>query len=536
MSIYRFPSPSLIDEVTFVTNAAGGVRAYLHARDGADPQMLANIQKQFLWAGLRAVPLQQDGKAVLEVRGFKYPERLLPNLATQGAITGTPTISEQPGDTPTKEERRKNLTLKATGLIYNIGDLAYLTYAIKEHLINRNDANLSLQNRKELYSSDVYNIVGGVGYATGSTFLSVYGSKDQSKYQIRDALSKIREYLARDGIKTGDTPAAEAYFQPDQRSLGTRLNDTFSRYPSETLNSVYVGVGGAITTSSLKRVKALKAEGKPITSDMMDIGLGVNTALAGLVGVLVKEKKPLPGDEPKHGLARAWQWIQEKPLRATGIGYFISTMWHAAATVQKYREGDTKVRQTAIFRGIFVAANILSEALLFVSSKGHGVGVKNKDVDSTVIAATAELIANQPPERREQLIDQLSGYMASADVLGSKADDVAAELRAQLKAREHSPWTRAVHPALAHADTDTKVELKPETKGSGLAVDVNGNLVEQEHTEKPGSTVSHVSHQARATEKSTPEKPVPHEHPSERWADDAHHERQHRENAVPAMA
>jgi predicted Zn-dependent protease len=112
-----------------------------------------------------------------------------------------------------------------------------------------------------------------------------------------------------------------------------------------------------------------------------------------------------------------------------------------------------------------VGTNLLSEWLLAISSKGHGTGVKPDDsVDRTVIAATAQTILQQPEEKRENLITQLSGYMALPDVLGGEAKDIEAKLRELLAASSENPWLKKAMPKLPAKANDNHIAVNDDNK------------------------------------------------------------------------
>ena len=177
-------------------------------------------------------------------------------------------------------------------------------------------------------------------------------------------------------------------------------------------------------------------------ANLMDVGLGAVTMSSALIGIGVKETKRMEGQPKRGGVGGVIDWIREKPLRATGIGYMVATAWHAASTVKLWRGGSTP-KEYLFGRATFIAANVFSEVMLTLSSKGHGAGVKpDGSVDDTVMATAAELVLRQPEEKREAIIRQLAGYMASPEVLAEKADMVEAELRKHIDLLDNNPWTR----------------------------------------------------------------------------------------------
>lgn len=481
MTFYRYQSPSLIDEVRLVTNASGGHRAYLHARSDATPEQLGDIKRRLTNMGYQCVPISDQGKALLEVRGFEKPEEFMAYLANHDWVSGKPEVAKLKSDTVSRKEKFSNLTLKLAGFVYLLSDFCYMKYAtmgLKDEekklstLLTRpnvKDFDKIISTQKEAIKGEKFNIGAGLGYAMGSASLAFFGNKDQSQTQIRNASKKIHSFAIHDGIHIDPNAAIESNSKKEKKGLLGRAGDFARRYPSEILNAVYIGVGALITSRSIKKIASLRARGEGIREDVIDTGLGVVTAASALAGLAIKEKKREPGETRRHGLAGVWDWIQEKPLRATGYGYMISTMFHAAATIGKYRKGDPGIRKTIGWRGGFVAGNVISEILVAISSKGHGEGVKtDHSTDDTIIATTAELIARQNPARQNQLIEQCAGYMAAPEVLGGKAEKIASRLREQVAAIQQNPWAEAKeanphHPAPLVAMTPPKTTISANT-------------------------------------------------------------------------
>lgn len=443
MAIYRFQPDSLIDSLQIRVNDTGGARAYLHAREGASGEELKAIQAALTAHGWKTVPTLHDGQATLEVRGFRKPEDALALLSSHGWTQGTPTVQAQDDDTPTKEERHRNSTLKYAGALYVLGDLCFFRYAHGQykHDLPKNNPATNFFNKLDIGA--------GVGYAMGSASLLTFGSRDQSLNTIQNTTKKIHAYLRKEQVGVEDNTPLDNYAYGQKKGIIGTIGHTLAKYPSETLNTVYVGVGALLGTAAMYRAIRAHQVGNIAerNDDLWDIGLGAITASSALAGLLIKEKKPGEEKEKRHGLGAVADWIQEKPLRATGYGFMIATLFHAKSTWGKYQKGDEMVRKYAKYRGGFVAANLGAEALLTLSSKGHGTGVKpDESIDQTVISATAELLLRQPEEKRMQLLDQLAGYMASSDLLGGKADVIAERLVKQMQAMEHNPWLAQAMP------------------------------------------------------------------------------------------
>lgn len=502
LTVYRYQSGSLLDSVQVLTNEAGGMRAYLFAADDAPSNELREKKQAIRELGWKCVPIVHDGKPALEVRGFKDADELTVELHRLGITGAVTSITADEGDKRSRKDKLSNATLKLAGLSYNVGDLSYLTYAYRQYKDELVPVAETLKGNHTNFFNKV-NIFAGLGYGLGSLALTFYGSRDQSLNTINSANRKIYAHLRNQGIEVPEGSTLKSSMEEKDRGFWGNINHTLAKYPSETLNSVYVGVGLALMAAAgyrLARPIAKNLAGKELAKAMherktewWDIGLGSITAASAIAGLTIKEKKPMEGDEKRKGLGRILDWIQEKPLLATGIGYMVATAFHAKGTYNKYygikgEEVNQTVRKTVVFRGIFVAANIFSEIMLALSSKGHGAGVKPDDsIDKSVIGATAELILRQPPEKRDALIENMAGYMASREVLGVKAETIAAELRTHINLLDNNPWTK---------------HYVPNQKGEMQEVEENSTAkqIAQEHaahSDKPSNTIQQAEYVAK---------------------------------------
>ena len=566
MAIYRFAAPSAIDTLEIITNAQGGVRAYLHARSDTSTEQLKAMEEAFTQHGWVGFPIMHQNTPTLELRGFDDPKTLLSFLAEKSFTQGTPQETLSNGDTQSLSDKFRNATLKNSGFTYIAGDAAFMFYAVHEMLGNLKDRKLAetisarVADIKNIHdrgdranaiealrsefralgevekvsrvSDDLANLTAkagsmlshgvesvkgsklkigsGVGYAVGSVILSQYGSHDQSSVDIDKKNTQVERFLKSEGFidPNNDDSFAPKVTKASSGVLGA-IDSTLRRFPSEALNIIYTGVGLGlmsasfrqigVASSSLKSLNSLAQHTKAQLSEIkdlrkhlgeerLDVGLGTITTASALAGLLIKEKKPLKGREKREGLAGVWDWIEEQPLRATGYGYLAATGVHALTTFGKWQLNDSeklakpfenaiksaakgqplskelqaaketleglKSRRIGLSgRWAFIALSMLAEGLLIVSSKGHGEGVHNEDVDDSVIATTARFIAHQNPAQHEVLIQRLAGYMSSPEVLGIKSEVIAADLRAQLAGMQQNPWVDAARTA----QPDTKI-------------------------------------------------------------------------------
>lgn len=457
MAIYQYSSGSLIDCVHVRMNDTHGIRAYLYAAPSMAADQRASLQQRLAQQGWDVLPIEHEGKPALEVRGFRRATEITDLLQQQHLTTGTPTRTPHSEDRPTLKERLNALTLRIAGYSYNVGDVAFMTYATKELSVYKTKLAQATSNVEKLkFKEDIagskLKIGAGIGYAIGGIVLSFFASRDQSREQIHKATGDLKQFASRESLVLDDTSAAVQNTRPEPLTLTQRLGRFMGRYPSEILNTVYTGVGLLMLGASYKHFAAprkisetMKQFRERRSSEMWDMGLGAITTASALTGLLVKEKKPEEGAEPRHGLGGVIDWIREKPLRATGIGYMVATGFHAKGTYDKWRSNDELVRDTIKGRAVFVGSNIFSELLMGISSKGHGSGVISDDsIEQTIIATAADIIIRQPEARQANLIQQLSGYLSMPDMLNRQSDTIAEELATAIEGLKKNPWQQAV--------------------------------------------------------------------------------------------
>lgn len=438
MAIYHYQPPSAVDEVIFVETEKGGVRAYLHAAPGAGD--LSGVIEKLREKNLEVVPFMLGETPTLEVREFGKERHLLAMLKQIDAIKGTPAIERQPGDKLSWWDQLRKRSLQACGVLYTVGDVGFIRYAVKE--------------------GSKFDIIGGILYELGSMSLLTFGRNDQGDIQVHKAAKSLENFLHEEKIDPPEGSAVHAIAKERNQGFIDNAYDWMQTHPAELFNTIYIGAGsfitaGAIQHKLLKKVmnELPKERMKRLAAGWMDVGLGAVTASSALTGLMVEEKKPDP-DEPRPTtmFGKAWEWVQEKPLRITGYGLLGSTMFHAGSTAIEYLRArrmldpvhDVKTMAAIPGRAIFIATNIAGELLIAISSKGHGEGVtSDASVDQSTYAIAAELIARQPKEQRERYIRHIAAFLQQPNEMAETYDTVDAELRKQVALLEKNPWVGA---------------------------------------------------------------------------------------------
>ena len=138
----------------------------------------------------------------------------------------------------------------------------------------------------------------------------------------------------------------------------------------------------------------------------------------------------------------------------------ISTLCHAGSTVidmrfaNKYKHmdpGQGAKMQSIPYRAAFVGVNLVAEALMAMSSKGHGHGVKlDATIDESMISIVADLIHKQQPKDQKHLIQYMAGFLSQPEVLNREQSEIAVELDRHLKLLDSHPWVKEAEPPSEH--------------------------------------------------------------------------------------
>lgn len=441
MSIYRFNSTSSLDEITFARAKNGGVRAYLHAKDNTPPSTLAEIIQDLHEHACQAIPTSMGGKPVLEVRDFKNEKQLLKLGRDKGWISGEGTREATADDTVSWKQWVTNNTMQVSGGFYLLGDAAFTMYGYKE--------------------SHPEDMLAGLSYFAGTSSLLAFGQGDKSSNQVQDMADAMEKFLEKNKTKIPESCSLKAITDDHKKGMLGNAHDFCKRYPSELMNTFY-GIAGLMIARSAYKYHIFEeppahydAFSRKLsrTQGWLDVGLGGLTAASGAISTLIKEKKTDPDEPSATGMNKVWNWIQEKPLRVAGYGYIASTLCHAGSTaIAMYdakRIGETKRLESVPYRALFVAANLVAEAFLAMSSKGHGDGVtSDESVKKSLYSMAAETILKQPPELREWHIDHLAGFLQQPQVMAESKEQVKKDLREYITKLEKNPWLCMHQPPL----------------------------------------------------------------------------------------
>ncbi|MEZ5690220.1 MAG: hypothetical protein R3D71_00960 [Rickettsiales bacterium] len=496
MTSYKYSKGSVIDEIDFQKTAGGDYRAYLHAKDGTSGKILSDISHSIIKRGWQAVPFTKDGKHTLEIRGFDFEGQLKKELGKNHWINGSPEKIEDKKETSSFIDQIKKQSLFLSGLAYIVGDISFIQYGKK--------------------SKSPLDVLAGAAYSGGTWSSLLFARKGMDDLHVKELSGRMANYMASQNIEIPDNCSISAITEDKHKGLIKTADDFFRRYPSEMMNGFFALAGASIAAAAMKN----KVYGKPskITvsevlqkkkSDFMkaspnltdaqysnmayeqakkdlkyagklDVGLGLTTLSSGIFGITVDEEARDPDVPRKKGLEGVWEWVKERPLAITGVGLMVSTMFHAVSTMSEWKKGGSDVKKTIAWRGLFVAASILAEVLVTISSKGHGKGVVgDKSVKDTAISLAGEMIAKQPPAKHEYLIDYMSGFLGRDDVLAMKDSEVKDLLRTQVEAARNNPWAKCKMPNIIPELPSSDVAARPIDKNGKWQTVINAQSLQQ---------------------------------------------------------
>jgi hypothetical protein len=305
------------------------------------------------------------------------------------------TSTSDTSSVPTFSSLREK-SLKVAGYGYLVGDAAIFAAGMME---------------KNIKGASV-----GLLWGLGGLAAARYGNPKTEK-QLALLTQRLGDYLEKQGVAI--PPIADAAALLHQESIAEHIEAFLYAHPSEALNAVYaIGAAQLLGSGMQKKFKA-------------DIASGALIGAGALAGLLVPEKKPDPS-HPSHGtVSKALSWVQEKPLRLSGALYHInnvSMIWGAIAK-RKQNPGQG----SHYLRFATAASYIFANTMLSLSSRNTGpADHRSLEVLSRLAETSAQVVAAQPPEIQEALVQQISGYLSAQPEIKKTSQDIADLLHGKL--------------------------------------------------------------------------------------------------------
>jgi hypothetical protein len=307
--------------------------------------------------------------------------------------------SSKPEASSTFESMKQN-SLKVAGYGYLVGDAALF------------GAGLARGDHKEAFA--------GLLWAAGGLAAARYGNPESDK-MLEILGARLGDYLREQGVEIPKEPTTAILNK--QRGVIDRIEEFLYAHPSEVLNATYA-IGGAQMIGG--------AFGKGASNNKWSAVSGALVTAGALAGLLLPEKKPDPENPPQGIIGKAVSWMQEKPLRVSGTLYGLNNaaLIMGALKDRKTHPGNWSSSLKFLTAGSYIFAN----SMLSLSSKGHSDNSnEGHEAMSKLADASAHMIAAQPPQVQEALVQRVSAYLSAQPEAQMKADDISKLLHDKLK-------------------------------------------------------------------------------------------------------
>jgi uncharacterized coiled-coil protein SlyX len=325
----------------------------------------------------------------------------------------------------TAEIKKESLTdnsLSTAGIAYLIGDAAMFAAGILKG------------------NSIMGEAFTGATWAIGGLGAARYGNPTAEK-QLQTLSARLGDYLKKQGTVIPKNPTTELLTR--KGGVIDNIEQFLYSHPSEVLNATY-----AIGATGLIRSGMNEGKWERTTS-------GILVAAGALTGLLIPEKKPDPESPPQGMLGKAMSWIQEKPLRLSSAFYWLNNVFLVKDAYNEW--GSNKASSVCKF--ITAGSYIFANAMLSMSSKGHSDNRKEgMEATAKLADAAASVIAAQPQQVQEALIEQVSGFLASQPETQMKAEDISKLLHEKLKSVGK---TAPESPATGDTNWQAKLQNQP---------------------------------------------------------------------------
>ena len=290
----------------------------------------------------------------------------------------------------------KNGSLKTAGWAYLLGDASLFA------------AGLMKGEYKEAATGALWGIAG--------LFPAFYANPKAEK-QLELLSARLGQYLQSQGIEIPKEPTTALLTRP--QGVWDHVQSFFYAYPSQMLNAVY-----AIGSVSLFKSGFQK-------KNFGDKAAGALVMAGALAGLLVPEKKIDPEHPPTTAFGKMAAWFQEKPLRISSAFYYANNAGLIRGAWEDKRKNPAN--KGYLLKYLTAASYIFGNGMLAMSSKSHSShGDSHKEALEKLSISAARVIAAQPKDVQETLLQHVAGYLASQPGSHLKADEIAALLHTKL--------------------------------------------------------------------------------------------------------
>ena len=184
--------------------------------------------------------------------------------------------------------------------------------------------------------------------------------------------------------------------------------------------------------------------------DHFEAASGALVAAGGLIGVLVPEKGEDEKDDGKssNGIVG---WVTDKPLRTSGVLYSLNNVTMVGSALKE--RSAMPNNKSYYLKFLTVASYLVANSMLGLSSKDHSKQSGHNASVETIEKLAAEVLANQPEEIRNAMIEETAEYLSGFKEVQADAEQLASDMKQVIASKSLSTdvaeaeWKGTVEPA-----------------------------------------------------------------------------------------
>lgn len=331
-------------------------------------------------------------------------------------------------DKASKLQSVKNSSLNYAGYSYLLGDAALFAHGM-------------LNKEPSRAMTGLFWGIGGLG-------ASIYGTKPQ-EHQLKLLSYKMADYLKEQGIPIPKASELSTQYLSKRGGLIDNLQNFLYDHPSQILNATYA-------IGSLGLVKSglggnLNKEGKLIR-DYWEGASGILVGTGALAGLFLPENSETQhSDKEPATLANPIEWLKEKPLRIPSVLYTLNNATLLKSGWDEHVANPSN--KTYYLKFLTVASYVIANGLLGLSSKDADAQSKTSIPIEALEAMAAQIIANQPKEVQNHLLQQVSYHLASYKGIDLPPEEIALAMKDKIT--EHTTAQHHVDEKEWHGTLET---------------------------------------------------------------------------------
>lgn len=463
---------------------SGMLEAYIHAPSNAGAGDLADVPASLAQRGYSSVADEINGQSLLRVSGFKNESDLMEALSDSNFVAGS-AQTQVAGEKEHKSfsEKLGKQTVKLSGVFGIVGHAAMAVAGVLE--------------------KDYKRVATALFYTTSTSTSAIYGAgtEDATSKVIGD----MKDYLKAQGVEIPQGTQLTAEELAKKGGVIETLHHYIKSHPIEIGNAVGLMGNVMLTYSGLKSGDNVSvgrtASGLASMVGALSVILVPEKAKGGKVDYEWPGMENMPGAAAKDPTAeeiaekqenrslpkKFADWVQERPMRFAGllnVGGNLALFQDAHSISKRHKQTlasyedslaemdksiaspnsgmnvadiaakrDTMLGEydkaklasrTTAFAYTTAACYLIATAFTSMSSKTKTCDYNEQELVGKLCAMSANLIAEQPQELREEAIDKMALYLCKQEDVKENKQQVVDIINEKVDQIAKSPWMAKV--------------------------------------------------------------------------------------------